>query len=266
MPYLPGNDTQSPDTGAFGPMQPAKRPLKTRLKELEKAATNFAGADMGDARTRRRAERAVFWLDHGFVRAGWTNQAEIAPGVFRSNQPGFRRLARAKAQGIDTVLSLRGDGVSAWQRLEAQYCAELGLDLHTAALRSSRAPEAADAAAWDALRVAHAIPEYGSELGPDAYILEYGFERLGGVDFRKGCYVGQEIVARMKHRQDLRRKLLRVSVDGPAPAPGTEVVDAEGKPAGTLGAVAGGEGLAHLRLDRADRPLKAGGASVAVIG
>ena len=143
MPYLPGNDTQSPDTGAFGPMQPAKRPLKTRLKELEKAATNFAGADMGDARTRRRAERAVFWLDHGFVRAGWTNQAEIAPGVFRSNQPGFRRLARAKAQGIDTVLSLRGDGVSAWQRLEAQYCAELGLDLHTAALRSSRAPEAA---------------------------------------------------------------------------------------------------------------------------
>lgn len=134
-----------------------------------------------------------------------------------------------------------------------------------AALAASGAEEAA-AGDWDALRVAHAIPEYGSELGPDAYILEYGFERLGGVDFKKGCYVGQEIVARMKHRQDLRRKLLRVKVDGPVPAPGTEVLDENGKPAGALGAVVAGEGLAHLRLDRAEGVLTAGEATVSVIG
>ncbi|MDO5643606.1 MAG: folate-binding protein, partial [Paracoccus sp. (in: a-proteobacteria)] len=50
-----------------------------------------------------------------------------------------------------------------------------------------------DATDWDALRVAHLIPEAGAELIPnDSYILEMGFERLNGVDFRKGCYVGQE--------------------------------------------------------------------------
>jgi len=123
--------------------------------------------------------------------------------------------------------------------------------------------EAAPRDAYDALRVAVAAPESGVELIPDdSYILEAGFERLNGVDFRKGCYVGQEVTARMRHKTDLRKGLLRVRVEGAAPPPGTPVTTADGKPAGALFTVIDGAGLAHLRFDRAAGPLKAGGATV----
>jgi tRNA-modifying protein YgfZ len=116
-----------------------------------------------------------------------------------------------------------------------------------------------------AARVARAVPETGVELVPDdSYILELGFERLHGVDFRKGCYVGQEVTARMKHRTELRKGLVRVRVDGPAPPPGTAITAGD-KTAGTLYTTAGGEGLAWLRLDRAVGPLAAGAATLTVL-
>lgn len=116
---------------------------------------------------------------------------------------------------------------------------------------------------WDAIRVRNVIPESGIELVPDeTYILEAGFERLHGVDFRKGCYVGQEVTARMKHKTDLRKGLVRVRVDG-AVAVGTEIL-AEDKPVGTLYTQSGGLGLAQLRFDRAGQPLQAGTARVAL--
>lgn len=119
----------------------------------------------------------------------------------------------------------------------------------------------ADRAAYDALRVAHSVPASGVELVPDdTYILEAGFEALNGVDFRKGCYVGQEVTARMKHKTELKKRLVRVRVEGAAP-PGTPVT-AEGKPAGTLFTQADGLGLANLRLDRAKGPLSADAARV----
>jgi len=123
--------------------------------------------------------------------------------------------------------------------------------------------EAAPRDAYDALRVAVAAPESGVELIPDdSYILEAGFERLNGVDFRKGCYVGQEVTARMRHKTDLRKGLVRVRVEGAPPPPGTPVTTADGKPAGALFTVIGGAGLAHLRFDRAAGPLRAGDARV----
>ncbi|WP_371156569.1 folate-binding protein YgfZ [Jannaschia sp. 2305UL9-9] len=101
---------------------------------------------------------------------------------------------------------------------------------------------------WDALRVENLIPATGVELIPnESYILEMGFERLNGVDFRKGCYVGQEIVARMKHKTELRKGLARVRG---AVAPGAEIT-ANGKPAGTIHTVSGDRALAYLRFDRA---------------
>ena len=117
-----------------------------------------------------------------------------------------------------------------------------------------------DGTDWDALRVAHCIPETGIELTHDSYILEAGFERLHGVDFRKGCYVGQEVTARMKHKTELRKGLVRVAVTGAAPV-GTEIT-ADGKPAGTLYTQSGGFGIAYLRLDRATGPMQAGTAEV----
>jgi folate-binding protein YgfZ len=121
-------------------------------------------------------------------------------------------------------------------------------------------PQSDDTTDWTALRVAYLIPETGIELTPDTFILEAGFEHLSGVDFRKGCYVGQEVTARMKHKTELRKGLLRVALDGPA-APGTEIT-ANGKTAGQIHSVSGSEAIAYLRLDRATGPLKAGEAAV----
>ncbi len=117
-----------------------------------------------------------------------------------------------------------------------------------------------DGVDWDALRVAACIPESGIELTPDTFLLEAGFERLNGVDFRKGCYVGQEVTARMKHKTELRKGLAVVGVTGSAPV-GTEI-DAGGKAAGVLYTQAAGAGIAYLRFDRAKGPMTAGDAQV----
>ncbi len=117
-----------------------------------------------------------------------------------------------------------------------------------------------DGTDFDAIRVAHCIPQTGVELTEDTFILEAGFERLSGVDFRKGCYVGQEVTARMKHKTELRKGLVRVEVEGAAPT-GTEI-DAGGKPAGTLFTQSGGRGIAFLRFQRASADMTAGNAKV----
>jgi folate-binding protein YgfZ len=127
----------------------------------------------------------------------------------------------------------------------------------------STAPEADDGSDWEAIRVAHCIPETGVELGPDTFILEAGFEALHGVDFKKGCYVGQEVTARMKHKTELRKGLARVSVSTPVPV-GTDIT-AGGKPVGSLFTQSNGAGIAYLRFDRARGDMQAGDARVARI-
>ena len=115
---------------------------------------------------------------------------------------------------------------------------------------------------WDALRIAAGVPETGIELLPnESYPLELGFDRLRGVDFRKGCYVGQEVTARMRHKTELKKGLRRVAVDGSAPV-GTEIINGEGRPAGTLYTQANGKGLAYLRFDRVTSEMRAGDAVV----
>lgn len=118
-----------------------------------------------------------------------------------------------------------------------------------------------EAVDWDAIRVAHCIPEAGIELTPDTYILEAGFERLHGVDFKKGCYVGQEVTARMKHKTELRKGLTSVAIEGAAPV-GTPILTESGKEAGVLFTQSGGRAIAYLRFDRATGPMSAEGARV----
>lgn len=124
----------------------------------------------------------------------------------------------------------------------------------------SAASESDDGTDWAAIRVANCIPESGIELTPDTFILEAGFEPLNGVDFRKGCYVGQEVTARMKHKTELRKGLRRVEIKGEAPV-GTPITR-DGKPLGTLFTQSGDRALAYLRLDRAGEGMVAGPASV----
>lgn len=128
---------------------------------------------------------------------------------------------------------------------------------------SAAAPEytPVDAGHWDALRVAHLIPQAGQELQvDDSYILEMAFERLNGVDFRKGCYVGQEVTARMKHKTSLRKGLARVAIDGSAAA--GDAITLGGKSVGVLHTIAGDQGIAYLRFDRAGAGMQAGEAAI----
>ncbi|MDN5568347.1 MAG: folate-binding protein [Paracoccus sp. (in: a-proteobacteria)] len=113
-----------------------------------------------------------------------------------------------------------------------------------------------DGTDWDAIRVAHLIPETLVELIPnDTFILETGFERLKGVDFRKGCYVGQEVTARMKHKTELRKGLKTLRIEGQAPV-GTTIT-ADGKDVGTLFTQSGGRAIAYVRHDRVSDGMQA---------
>ncbi|MFY0679331.1 MAG: folate-binding protein YgfZ [Thalassovita sp.] len=124
------------------------------------------------------------------------------------------------------------------------------------------AESGSDSTNWLELQVKNCIPQTGIELTPETYILEAGFERLNGVDFRKGCYVGQEVTARMKHKTELRKGLRTVSIDGDAET-GTPI-HAGTKEAGTVLSTTGSQAIAYLRFDRAKGPLNAGAATVLV--
>lgn len=123
------------------------------------------------------------------------------------------------------------------------------------------AEDRSDCTDWTDLHVTHVIPTSQAELTPDSFILEMGFERLNGIDFKKGCYVGQEINARMKHKTQLRKGLAQVTIQGSAPS-GTDILTQSGKPAGTLYRQSNGKALAYLRFDRASGPMTAGGAQI----
>ena len=123
---------------------------------------------------------------------------------------------------------------------------------------------------YHARRIALGVPEGGRDYTfGDAFPHEAMFDQLNGVDFKKGCFVGQEVVSRMEHRGTARKRIVGVEGEGPLPAPGTEIV-AGGTPIGTLGSVAGSSGLALIRLDRAEEakaagvPLHAGEVTIAV--
>ena len=120
-------------------------------------------------------------------------------------------------------------------------------------------PETPDSReAYDRLRI-----EAGLATAPQDYALQDAFphdvlmDLNGGLSFRKGCYVGQEVVSRMQHRGTARRRVLLVSAEASLPAPGTELT-VDGRPVGTLGSTAGTIGLAIARIDRVKAVLDAG--------
>lgn len=115
----------------------------------------------------------------------------------------------------------------------------------------------ASEAEYDAHRLALAVPEGGLDFPfGDTFPHDAAADQLAGVDFRKGCYVGQEVVSRMQHRGTARRRFVVVQAEA-LPEAGTPLT-ADGKPLGTLGSSAGGQGLAIVRLDRAKDALDSG--------
>ena len=114
---------------------------------------------------------------------------------------------------------------------------------------------------YERLRLGHGIPDGSRDMTVErALVLESGLERLNGVDFEKGCYVGQELTSRTKHRAVIRKRLFRVAVNGPLPAPGTPVMLGEHN-AGEMRSGLDAVGLALLRLKDVEKA-KASGVSL----
>ena len=119
-------------------------------------------------------------------------------------------------------------------------------------------PADAAPADWHALRISQGIAESGDDYAAgDAFPHDVLLDQNGGVGFRKGCYIGQEVVSRMQHRGTARRRVLLVSADEPLPPSGTAVT-VNGRPVGALGGVSGTSGLAVLRIDRVKDAMDSG--------
>lgn len=169
------------------------------------------------------------------------------------------------------VLAVWDDDVAALTRADSDYglayqdprLAALGLRMivptelaaETAADLGATQVDAAD---YDARRIGLGVPRGGQDFSYlDTFPHEADMDQLAGIDFTKGCYIGQEVVSRVEHRSAARNRVVQVRYDGPAPAPGTEVFAGD-KPLGVMGSAVDGKGLALLRLDRFGDALSAG--------
>ena len=111
---------------------------------------------------------------------------------------------------------------------------------------------------YQAVRISLGVPEGGRDYAfGEAFPHEALFDQLHGVDFAKGCFVGQEVVSRMEHRGTARKRVVPVEGKRPLPQSGT-IIEADGVPLGEIGSVSGTSGLALVRLDRAEEALAAG--------
>ncbi|MCR8722959.1 fused DSP-PTPase phosphatase/NAD kinase-like protein [Frigidibacter sp. ROC022] len=100
-----------------------------RIHEAEKRWSKSYGTDISTPRGRRQAVWHYHLADHGFLRVFWTNLFEIAPGVWRSNQPSARRLRRYREMGIRTILNLRGVDRYSFYLFEREAADRLGIEM-----------------------------------------------------------------------------------------------------------------------------------------
>ncbi len=170
-------------------------------------------------------------------------------------------VAAAWGDGAGTALGLSGIGAAKSfangvayidPRLETLGARLLAPRETGAATLTQAGFATADEAAYDRHRLALGVPDGTRDLGPEkALPMESGFDELNGIDWQKGCYMGQELTARMKHRALVKKRLLPVAIDGAMPAPGTAIT-IDGKEAGEMHSGRDGHALALLRLDAVD--------------
>ena len=169
--------------------------------------------------------------------------------------------------GADTVLGLGGIAYPD-PRLAAAGVRLIAPAMFADTLRANGFTQATEEA-YDSHRLSLGLPDGSRDMEVDkAILLECGFEELHGVDFQKGCYMGQELTARTKYRGLVKKRLLPVAIEGAAPPPGTPIT-LDGRDAGELRSVQGSAGIALIRLDAFDRsrieglPLMAGATPLA---
>ena len=188
----------------------------------------------------------------------------IADGHVVAILPGKAALARAGLPAEPGAARALADGVIyADPRLaEAGARAVLPKEGAEAALQAMgfAAGEPAD---YERLRLDLGLPDGSRDLVVEkSILLESNFDELHGVDWDKGCYMGQELTARTKYRGLVKKRLLPVDIAGDAPPPGTQIL-LGGKDAGEMRTAADGKGLALLRLDQLERALGGEGALTA---
>lgn len=201
-----------------------------RRLRLYKLRSKIALADATD-----RWRSAALWGEDALARLGLPATA----GAARAFAGGFV-FADPRHPGLGARALLPREGAEA-------ALAEAGFTL-------------ADRAGYEARRLALGLPEGSRDLPVEkAILLENGFDELGGVDWQKGCWMGQELTARTKYRALIKKRLLPVRLEGAAPSPGTPVLQA-GREVGELRSVLDGRALALLRLEALDsaEPLLAG--------
>ncbi|RWX76141.1 folate-binding protein [Neorhizobium lilium] len=203
---------------------------------------------------------------------GFTIETELA-----QREALVRRLTMYKLRAA-VELATGADGVTVFWGEDAERGRVRDSAFAGAGIALSRAAGQQDAgldqqidgaeAAYHALRIRAGLPVSGEDFAlQDAFPHDLLFDKSGGVSFRKGCYVGQEVVSRMQHRGTARRRTVLVAAETPLPSPGTEIMAGD-KPVGTLGSVQGTQGLAIVRIDRVgdalsrSLPLLAAGVSV----
>ncbi|AXO13971.1 YgfZ/GcvT domain-containing protein [Thalassospira indica] len=158
------------------------------------------------------------------------------------------------------------DGIKAVDPRLAEMGARVLLPKNALTEMAAIGAEESDIETYHQMRVSLGIPNGSEELEIEkSILLENGFEELGGVDFKKGCYMGQELTARTKYRGLVRKRLLPVKIDGPSPDAGTPIMNGD-KEAGIIRSVHGDHGLAMIRLERVegDAELSAGDAKITV--
>lgn len=142
------------------------------------------------------------------------------------------------------------DGRLGWRILVPQDLAQKTADLIGARMSSD--------AEYEAHRIACGVPRGGLDfMYGDAFPHETNMDRLHGVDFDKGCYIGQEVVSRMQHRGTARTRTVRLAIDGPSPEAGIAILAGD-KQIGTMGSSAQGNALATMRIDKVADALEAG--------
>ncbi|BAQ45866.1 MULTISPECIES: YgfZ/GcvT domain-containing protein [Methylobacterium] len=169
----------------------------------------------------------------------------------------YKLRAQVTVAALPLAVAAGWDGPAPSPSLRDGRLAELGWRLYAP---EGEAPAAdADATAYAAHRIGLGVPEAGIDfpLG-DAFPHEALMDQLGGVDFKKGCYVGQEVVSRMQHRGTARTRIVPLTYRDGEAAPAGAAVSAGERSLGQTGGGAGARGLAMLRIDRLGEALAAG--------
>lgn len=234
--------------------------------------TDIAGLPEGDARPGALLTPQGKILFDFMI---WRIEGGFAIEIDNAQREAFaRRLTMYKLRAAVDIAMIEAIGVTvAWDG-ETLAGGIADAAFAKAGIALQRAPGKhtdSDETGYQALRITAGLAVSGRDFPlQDAFPHDVLLDKDDGLSFRKGCYVGQEVVSRMQHRGTARRRVVIVTAEQDLPAAGTDIL-AGTKPVGTLGSTSGGNGLAIVRIDRvgdalaSGAPLTAAGIAVALI-